>query len=125
MPNQRKYKERVCYSFNTDRDLLNRTQQAAKKRGMTASEYITNLMREDLQKNEVGQPNPLNLSYTARDIYDISKKGLTISLDKFMDVTELKAAIEVIPKQSQSFAFANTKKANQQIELVMYGKITV
>jgi hypothetical protein len=121
MPNIKKYKERVCYSFNTDRELITKIQQTAKRRGVTTSEYITNLMREAVQKNEVGAANPLNISYGSHSYNNIRDQ----TLDGFMKPEQLQSKVNATPEQSIRFAFFNHRKLMLLYQNRLEGKSTL
>ena len=123
MVNQRKYRTRVCFSFNTDRDLLDQAQQAAKSKGLTTSEYLTILMREDIQKNLMGLNNPLNLSYTNN--INCFKPQILIPLDRFIESKEARTITNTVVTNQRHTGFANTKKIYQQFQIITTGKVTI
>lgn len=90
---------------------------------ISMSEGLRQLIEQELEKNEVGCANPLNLSYGLHS--NKSTNGITISLDKFMEVNEVKELIKEIPNEVLGKFFNyNIKKLSQQVQHKTTGRIT-
>lgn len=97
--------------------------ELCKKHGISVSEGLRQLMEQELEKNEVGCANPLNIPYGLHS--NKSTNGITISLDKFMDVNEVKELIKEIPNEVLGKFFNyNIKKLSQQVQHKTTGRIT-
>lgn len=89
---------------------------------------------DEIQKNPLGLPtrkNPINITFE-NDINQPGKKVSTISipLDRFMEVSEAKSMANQIPLELtipkvSGYAYHNSKKIMQQLQLRTEGKITV
>lgn len=110
-------------TFYLNDSRVNDFRELCKKHGISVSEGLRQLMEQELEKNEIGAINPINIQYGLRAI-SVSKPGITIPLDAWIDVDEAKTIMNAAVKHDQHLAFANIRKVFQQLQLKTTGKIT-
>lgn len=120
------YRQRGQMLISAEQNLIEEFQELCWKERKSMSVKFTELMQEELQKNEVGQSNPLNISYGLKHIFVSKNRNIPLTLDRFIDSTEAKELINEIPNEALGKFFNyNVKKLSQQVQLKQTGKITV
>lgn len=113
----------MAMTFYLNNDRVNDFKKLCEKYGISVSEGLRQLMEQELEKNEVGTENPLNISYGLHN--NKSTNDITINLDKFIDPKEAKELVKEIPNEALGKFFNyNVKKLSQQIQLKQTGRIT-
>lgn len=120
---RQEYRQRKGIFFNVEQNAWEAFQELCDKERKTISLKLNEMLKEELQKNEIGRSNPLNLSYGIHT--NKSTNGITISMDRFIDVKEAKESVKEIPNEILcKFFNYNIKKINQQIQYKITGRIT-
>jgi hypothetical protein len=126
MPAAKKFRNRLYVGFNFEADRIREFEEICWRERKSMSEKLNEMVEEQLEKNVAGLNNPIKISYGETN-KDNHKDCWRHNLDRwiFIDNLEAKEMIESLPKEQLPIVFANTKRLNQHVSLLMHGKITL